>query len=302
VKKGTSFELMTKNIFEKLSEKAQYEIVEHNVKLNGKDGPRQIDVLISAKVAGMDIKTIIECKDYNSKISVGTVDALHSVMLDVNANKAVLVSTKGFSSTAIKKAKRLGISLFTAHEALKDDWKIDLEIPVIIKEILPMDITPSFVANFKKGDSFHKDTSYVINDINILDAFKKQWAEVPITDNAFKNGESYPFEFTELSPPFYMRSSTGSKLYLDELNVSFKVQVKYYNGYLNEQENTQVLKDIIENKTNIFFDLKAIFDYEKKFKENDQHLFPENSALLIDCIAKPDFKIVSGTLEIGKSE
>lgn len=299
--KGTSFELMTKNIFEKLSAKSQYEIVEHNVKLNGKDGPRQIDVLISAKVAGMDMKTIIECKDYKSKISVGTVDALHSVMLDVNANKAVLVSTKGFSSTAIKKAKRLGISLFTAHEALKDDWEIDLEIPIIIKEILPTDITPSFVANFKKGDSFHKDSSYVINDINLLDAFKKQWAEEPLTDRAFKNGESYPFELRGLSPPFFIRSSTGNKLYLDELSVSFKVQVKYYNGYLNEQENTQVLKDVIENKTNVFFDFKAVFDYEKKFKQNEQHLFSEESALRIDCIAKPDFKIVSGTLEIEKT-
>lgn len=300
MKKGTSFELMTKKIFEKLSANSQYEIVEHNIKLEGKDGPRQIDVLISAKVAGMNIKTIVECKDYKSKISVGTVDALHSVMLDVNANKAVLVSTNGFSSTAIKKAKRLGISLFTAHEALKDDWAIDLDIPIIIKEILPTEVNPSFLANFKKGDSFHKDSSYVINDINVLEAFKSQWVEEPLVDAVFQNGESYPFELKELIPPFYMRSSNGSKLYLNEFSVSFKVQVKYYCGYLNEQENTQVLKDVIENKTNIFFDFKAIFDYESKFKVSDQPLFSECSAFTLDCIAKPEFNMVRGNLNINK--
>lgn len=300
MKKGTSFELMTKKIFEKLSENSQYETVEHNIKLEGKDGPRQIDVLISAKVAGMDIKTIVECKDYKSKISVGTVDALHSVMSDVNANKAVLVSTNGFSSTAIKKAKRLGISLFTAHEALKDDWAIDLEIPIIIKEVLPTEVTPYFSANFKKGDSFHKDSSYVINDINVLEAFKKQWAEEPLFDEMFKSGESYPFELKEVIPPFYMRSSKGSKLYLDEFSISFKVRLKYYCGYLNEQENTQVLKDVIENNTKVFFDLKAIFDYRTKFKSSAQPMFSEGSAFTIDCIAKPDFNIVGGTFSLTR--
>lgn len=300
MKKGTSFEILTKTIFEKLLGNSQYETVEHNVKLTGKDGPRQIDVLILAKVAGMEIKTIIECKDYKSKISVGTVDALHSVMLDVNANKAVLVSTKGFSSTAVKKAKRLGISLFTAHEALKDDWAIDIEIPILVKEIIPTQVNPTFKAFFQKGDSFHRDSSYVINDKNILDLFKNQWNETSSLVSDFKNGESYTFVANDISAPFYMRNSVGSKLYLDEFSVSYKVEVKYYYGYLNEQENTQVLNDVIENKTNIFFDFNSIFNYQDKLLVSETPLFPDNLALTVDCIAMPDFKFNGGNLNIEK--
>ena len=78
--------------------------------------------------------TIIECKDHVSKIPVKLIDELHSKMQDVNANKAVLVSRMGFTDGAKKKAKRLGISLCTAHSAAKEEWKFRLSIPIILIE------------------------------------------------------------------------------------------------------------------------------------------------------------------------
>ncbi|WP_394205751.1 restriction endonuclease [Shewanella waksmanii] len=302
MKKGTSFELLAKNIFEKLSRDSKYETVEHNVKLMGQDGPRQIDVLITANVAGLTLKTIIECKDYRSKISVGKIDALHSVMLDVNANKAVMVSTNGFSKTAIKKAERLGISLFTAHQALKEDWSIELEIPVNVKEVLPIKVNPKFIAKFSKGDTFHKESVYIINDVNIMDEFQRQWKEGVFGGVDHVDQGVYSFEIPGLEEPFYFRSVTGQKMFLEELNIEYKVQVGYYCGYLDQQENTKVLHDIIERKTQVFFESTSLFNYRENFQYSSKQLFPEGSSFSVECMAKPAFHFTAGTLNIGRIE
>ena len=114
---GKSFEGLTKHVFEILTANEELTSVEENVKLDGADGPRQIDVLVRSKVAGIDICTIVECRDYAKRLDITHLDALHSKMHDVNADKAVLVSRLGFSKKATNKAKRVGITLCTLNEA-----------------------------------------------------------------------------------------------------------------------------------------------------------------------------------------
>lgn len=298
--RGKEFELLTKSIFEKLSENSKFESVEHNVKLEGKDGPRQIDVLISAKVAGMELKTIIECKDYKSKISVGKIDALHSVMQDVNANKAVLVSKSGFSSTAMKKAKRLGISLYTAHEALKSSWTIDIEYPVTVKEITPIKVIPKFQANFERGDTFHKDSVYQINDMNVIDEFQKQWVATFDNDSVYEPGKHYDITVDTIKPPHYIRTSNGDKHYISDLSISFMVEVECFSGYLNEQENTQVLQDVLENETKVFVDLDNLIQYRDKLKKTDLLDFSSGSSFALNCVSKPKIQFLGGDINITK--
>jgi len=144
MKNGTKFEELTAEIFEHLRKDQRFETVEHNVFLEGKDGTRQIDVLLKGKVGPIDILTIVECKDYNKYVNVTAIDALHSKMQDVNAHKAVLVARKGFTKTAMKKAKRLGISLCTAHSAASEKWKFNLEVPLVIIELSAEKFSPSF--------------------------------------------------------------------------------------------------------------------------------------------------------------
>ncbi len=297
---GKDFELLTKKIFEKLSENTQYTAVEHDVKLEGKDGPRQIDVLISAEVAGMEIKTIVECKDFKSKISVSKVDALHSVMLDVNANKAVLVSRSGFSSTAIKKAKRLGISLYTAHEALKDDWEIDIELPIVVKEIVPIKINPSFLMFIQQGVSFNKNDVHVVNDISVFEAFKNQWMTNPNSDQKYEDGKFYEFTIDEIKAPYFIRDTHGRKCEIKDFIVGVTVKVNYFKGYLNEQENTQVLKDILEESVRCFFELSNVFNYREKFKKVELADRPMSGAITVECIAKPHVEFMGSAIAIEK--
>ena len=65
---GKSFEGLTKHVFEILTANEELTSVEENVKLDEADGPRQIDVLVRSKVAGIDICTIVECRDYAKRL------------------------------------------------------------------------------------------------------------------------------------------------------------------------------------------------------------------------------------------
>ncbi len=289
---GQEFELLTTSIFEKLSDNDLYQNVEHNVKLESIDGDlRQIDILITANVAGMELKTIVECKDYKSKISVGKIDALHSVMMDVRANKAVMVSKSGFSIGAIKKAKRLGISLYTAHEALSKDWEIDIEIPVIIEELIPVGIKPSMEASFRKGDSFHKDALFKVNDLDLIEQFKVQWFKDEIRPFTLKNGEYYTVDLPDIAPPYFIRDKFGSKIFLHDFKFTYQLETKSFFGYLNEQRDTQLLKNITDDQMNILFNIKELLDYEAKFLACDESILEEVKDLCLFVTTKPSFDV-----------
>ncbi|MCC2657083.1 MAG: restriction endonuclease [Panacagrimonas sp.] len=77
---------------------------------------RQFDVTVRFKYGLHDYLTVIECKDYGSKIPVEKVDALVTKARDANANKAVLVSTTGFQSGCAAVAERNGIELLVINE------------------------------------------------------------------------------------------------------------------------------------------------------------------------------------------
>ena len=289
MKSGTKFEKLTERIFSQLVENPEHEKVEHNVMLEGKDGQRQIDILITYKIAGMSIKTIVECKDYSSKVCIGVVDALHSVMQDVNANKGVLVSSNGFSSSAINKAKRLGISLFTAHEALSEKWKLDIEIPILVTEISSFNAYPEFDIYLDPGTEIHKEATLNINDVDVASALIQDLKTSPQEDLLdFKNlGNGYcP---SSIKAPFYIRDTLGNKRSIENFRITFEIKKEYYFGYLNEQSDVVALRDAIDSGLQVVFKPDFIFDYKNKLRKINQNEIPSVGEIKIECISEPKF-------------
>ena len=62
---GKPFEALAKQVFDVLTKDDRLSKVDLDVKLDGADGPRQIDVLVETQIAGLAIRTIIEARDYN---------------------------------------------------------------------------------------------------------------------------------------------------------------------------------------------------------------------------------------------
>jgi hypothetical protein len=89
--------------------------VEQGKWLEGPDGRREADVLVSGTVDGIERRVLIECKDYNpattGPIGIEVVDALESKRRDLNVYLAMICSNAGFTAPAVEKASRVNIPL-----------------------------------------------------------------------------------------------------------------------------------------------------------------------------------------------
>lgn len=83
---------------------------------------RQIDISIKTQDGPTDFLAIVEARDRSRPVGVPYVEQVFQKKESVKANLAIIVSNKGFYKTSIKKAKDLGIKIFSVEKALKDDW------------------------------------------------------------------------------------------------------------------------------------------------------------------------------------
>ena len=259
-KKGEKFEKLAFEIFKNLSKEKSYESVEHNVKLDGYDGPRQIDILLKGKVGPFTVLTIIECKDHNSKVNVIMVDGLHSKMLDVKAHKAVLVSRIGFTNGAIRKARRLGISLCTAHSTLSERWKFPILLPIVIIENSCEEYTPSMIFKAISTRADLKDFLKV-NDVPITKIIADYWnsneikCEDGITNHVFK---------PNIDKPNWITIHDGRKMEISDFEVLLKLKKTYYFGYVNDLESGKYLEFHEKKQRHVMFDPNELSDYREK--------------------------------------
>ena len=92
--------------------------VEHNVKLPGhKSGtPRQVDVLIEGQIAGQTLRIVAECKRYARKLSIGGVDEFAGKLQDLNVERGLLFTIKGFTAPALKRAEGADVPLIQLRQ------------------------------------------------------------------------------------------------------------------------------------------------------------------------------------------
>lgn len=298
---GKKFERLTKEIFEMLNENCAYTKVETNIKLKGKDGNRQIDVLLRSKVASLSILTIIECKDVNKVLDVTYVDALHSKMQDVNANKAVLVTRKGFSKTALQKAKRLGITLCTAMEGRAELWDVGFQVPIIIIEIIPKFFIPQFSAYLEAGTEISIKSNVMIDGIPIQHVFRERLMTKEINFDEIGKKQIWQLECSKNDCYFY--DAQNNKISINELEINFQLEIGYYFGYLHDVEGARVLLNKTEDNKHILFKVEELFDYAKTLtKFHHENEIPKVDSICIKVVSMPEIKNEAEWLNVKNKE
>src|SRR5215467_13632336 len=63
---------------------------------------RQIDVLVQRNLGDLEITVAFDCKCYKRKVNVNDVERFLGMLDDIRVSKGVLVTTKGYSTTAYK--------------------------------------------------------------------------------------------------------------------------------------------------------------------------------------------------------
>jgi hypothetical protein len=95
---------------------------------------REFDLYWEYELAGITYKTVIECKDYDSRIPLEKIDALLGKIRDIPDLKAVFATKKGYQSGAKTKAEHNKIDLLIVREQNASDWH-DVDGTPFIKTI-----------------------------------------------------------------------------------------------------------------------------------------------------------------------
>lgn len=111
---------------------------------------REFDLYWEYELGGITYKTVIECKDYNSKIPLEKIDALIGKTRDLPDIRAVFATKKGYQSGAKQKAEHNKIDLLIVREQNDSDWQ-DIDGAPYIKELV-INITALMPANITKFD------------------------------------------------------------------------------------------------------------------------------------------------------
>lgn len=127
LKSGTEYQRVVAEVVRIFDGKAK---VTEGQWLVGPDGRRELDVLIEGTADGRQTKGIIECKDFNPKktgpVGIAFVDALDSKRHDLGADFSLICSNAGFTTDAMRKAKRVGIGLISVMK--KGDRRIRFSV------------------------------------------------------------------------------------------------------------------------------------------------------------------------------
>lgn len=126
-------------------------IIEQNKKIKDNCGIyREFDLYWEYEFGGITYKTVIECKDYNSKISVEKIDALIGKLRDLPDLKPVFATKTGYQSGAKKKAEANKIELLIVREQVDSDWQLSDGTPLIKKVRINMCfVSDATITSFK---------------------------------------------------------------------------------------------------------------------------------------------------------
>ena len=136
---GESYEIFVKSLHEALLHLETLGIqknikIETRKKITDNCGiDREFDLYWEYELGGITYKTVIECKDYNSAVSVEKIDALIGKIKDLPDLKPVFATKIGYQSGAQKKAERNKIDLLVVRKPLDSDWVDEQGNPLINK-------------------------------------------------------------------------------------------------------------------------------------------------------------------------
>ncbi len=134
---GKDYEIFVQNIQQALLDSEEYLkqkniLIERNKKIHDNCGNvREFDLYWEYELGGVTYKTIIECKDYASRVSVEKIDALIGKIKDIPDLKPVLATKVGYQMGAESKAKHNKIELLIVREQNDTDWEDKKGNPLI---------------------------------------------------------------------------------------------------------------------------------------------------------------------------
>jgi hypothetical protein len=111
IKDWREYQQVTAELFSSLGLESA---IDHTVE--GARGVHNVDVWVTFKYLGLEIKWLIECKFWQTAVPKSTVLTLQQIAQDVGADRAFLMSETGFQSGALKVTQNTNITLTSLED------------------------------------------------------------------------------------------------------------------------------------------------------------------------------------------
>jgi len=186
---------------------------------------RQFDIYWEYELGGITYKTVIECKDYNSKVSVDKIDAFIGKIRDIPDLKPVFATKTGYQSGAEIKAEQNKVDLLIVREQNDSDWTSEDGTPLVKTICINMHVCmPAHIHKFEPSidAQWAKDNTSI--DLGDAISFAGQNNEI------FIENESDKFSLYDLA-------SRLKPLDDKEYGVFEKVE-KYENAFIHHKDLT----------------------------------------------------------------
>ena len=176
---------------EKLTALFEEQLADSDIKVKSPDfiedkttyNKREIDISLTGTFGSHKMLVIVECRDRKNTEDVTWIEQLATKRDDVGANKAVAVSSSGFSEGACKKALSKDIELRTFEE---------IEVEEIKKWFLPDKLTHCIIRYELLQATIIPDRTIKESELEVLHQFTRPFSEGGFkTDLAFLHDPSY---------------------------------------------------------------------------------------------------------------
>lgn len=296
---GKELEAVVARVYEFLSEQDVNTTVRKDVKLESPDGLRQFDVVLETEIAQsstskIELLTVVEVRDYKPKLKVDAIDAFVSKMQDVKANKGIIVSRTGFQKGAVRKAKRLGIDLYTVQhlERLKD---FQPQTPVVMHLVKFGMMRMGYSAQIGNPNFAYNFENLTVDDVPIFEQLKRDIAsgkikptilahlsdferskksKVPVVGDKVEELEDNIVGLNIYTPPEdgvvkYKPPQTFTKLPVNEAYIKYQLYYEYFFGYLTDLPHTVAMTNILESTATVYYELKDLMNFHEHFRKID---------------------------------
>ncbi|MCP3462130.1 restriction endonuclease [Bradyrhizobium sp. CCGUVB23] len=125
---------------------------------------REHDVVLTITHEHHVIVVALECRDRSRPIGVDAVEAFRSKCGDTGIHSGVMVSSKGFTRTAIKKAAVYNIRCLSLDQVDGFDWCLPTSMTVLRREITSATLHVEFPQGVKLEDSVLYDENGTVID------------------------------------------------------------------------------------------------------------------------------------------
>jgi len=227
MKAGKSLERLIKHLEVMLARESGSVLVESPKRIpditTGKD--REHDVVITINEHHHELRIAVECRDRSRPITVNQVEGFWAKCQHTGINQGIIVSSRGFYESAIKKAEFLGIRCFNLEEATSFHWLLPKEMEIYRRVLhYHWTIIPS-----------KEDDTTSIKEYQLTDSNGNEISKETLKINAYKKFDEYE----------------------KTLNVSIIRPITFeFNG------NGLLLKDMITKKLYLIKKLIAKVDFE----------------------------------------